>query len=78
MVHVQQRRGVSQPSFEGTSSQNRARLEQRAPVDVFLHSYGSAAAQVDVLELDMSCARRMRATRKGPVSCHCVVCAHTA
>ena len=39
-------------------------MEQWAPVDVFLHSCGSAAAPVDALELDTSCARRMRANEE--------------
>ena len=53
-------------------------LDERAPVDLVLHRCGNAIAPVDDLELDPHCAHRMRAVKKGPVSCHCVVCSHTA
>ena len=53
-------------------------LGERAPVDLFLHRCGSALAPADALELDPRCAHRMRAVKKGPISCRCVLCSQTA
>ena len=64
--------------LRGLHRRTGACLEERAPVDLFLHRCGNALAPVDALEQDLSCARRKRATKKGPVSCHCVVCLETA
>ena len=64
--------------LKGLHPRTGACLGERAPVDLFLHRCGSALAPVDALELDPRCAYRVRAVKKGPVSCRCVLCSQTA
>ena len=63
---------------KGLHPRTGACLGERAPVDLFLHRCGSALAPADALELDPHCAYRMRAVKKGLVSCRCVLCSQTA
>ena len=64
--------------LKGLQPRTGACLGERAPVDLFLHRCGSALAPVDALELDRRCAYRVRAVKKGPVSCRSVLCSQTA
>ena len=71
-------RGFAAVCSRGLHPKTGVCLGERAPVDLFLHRCGSALAPADALELDPRCAHRMRAVKKCPISCRCVLCSQTA